>query len=70
MSNTTINDVLEDIENLNSEDKEYVLDILSKRIAEEKRNALIDSVKQADIDYQNNNIKKGTVKELLKDLND
>ena len=69
MPDTTINDALSNFEKLNETDKEYFLEIASKQLTEIKRKKLVNRVQEAEQNYKTGNIKTGSAKELLQDLN-
>lgn len=66
----TLDKVLGETEQLNIEDKEYLLDILSKRLIEEKRVEISRRVIEAEKVYKDGKVKKGKLDDLWKDLND
>ena len=66
----TLNEVLEESEQLNLDDREYLLNILSKRLTELKRQMLSDRVKEAIKEYKTGNVKCGNFENLWNDLND
>lgn len=68
MSNTALNKLIEDFSHLPLDDKEYVIGVIKKQLVETKRNAIAKRAKEAMSNLKKGNIKKGTVKELYKDL--
>jgi len=66
----TVNEVLDEMEHLDMDDKEYVLSILSKRLVELRRAKLSNRVKEAEVNYETGNVKSGDLKDLWEDLND
>jgi hypothetical protein len=64
-----INDILDQFDNLNFEDKEYLHDIISKRLIENRREQIKQAGIEAEKDYREGRAKSGTVADLLKDLN-
>ena len=62
--------VIEDIESLSLEDKEYVKDVIQKIIIEARREDIRLTGEEAMKDYQEGKARKGSAKELLDDLND
>ena len=66
----TINGVLDEMEHLDMDDKEYVFSILSKRLVELRRARLSNRVKEAEVNYKTGNVKSGDLKDLWEDLND
>ncbi len=68
MAEVTINDVLNDFDKLDSNDKEYFLEVARKQLIEQRRNKIADRVKEADQNYSKGITKSGKANELLKDL--
>jgi len=68
MKTSNINRVLEDFNALLLPEKEYALEIIRKMTIEQKREALAKRIKQAESNYKKGKVKKGSVKDLLKDL--
>lgn len=66
----TINEVLEETEHLGIDDREYLLNILSKRLVDLKRAAISKRAKEAVRVYKAGNVKSGKFSDLWKDLND
>ncbi|HOF02223.1 MAG TPA: hypothetical protein PK755_12570 [Spirochaetota bacterium] len=67
---SAFNAVIEDFDELKINEKKEVLGILKRRYLEERRLKLFKSLKIAEKEYVNGNIKKGNVNDLLRDLND
>ena len=68
MSNTTLNKLIDDFSQLALEDKEYAVDVIKKQLIEAKRKAIARRAKEAMTNLKKGMIKKGTVKDLYKDL--
>jgi hypothetical protein len=66
----TLDKVLEEAEHLEFDDREYLLNILSKRQIELRRVEISKRVKEALKAYKEGNVKSGKLDELWKDLND
>ncbi len=66
----TLDRVLDEAEHLEIDDREYLLDILSKRLVEQKRMEISKRVKEAVKAYKEGNVKRGNLESLWKDLND
>ena len=64
----TIDKVIDDFSFLTLEDKEYVLDIIKKQIVESKREAIANRAKEAINALKKGLTKKGTYKDLYKDI--
>ncbi|HSR17292.1 MAG TPA: hypothetical protein VLM39_04280 [Ignavibacteriaceae bacterium] len=67
-TSTNINDFLESISKLPLDDQLMISEIIRKRVIEEKRKELAESVKEGKEEYLSNNTKKGSVEDFLKDL--
>lgn len=68
MSNITLDKVIKDFSSLPFDDKEYAIDIIKKQLVEAKRDVLAKRAKRAMVNLRKGAVKKGTVKELYKDL--
>ncbi len=64
----TLNEVLEETEHLDIDDREYLLDILSKRLVELRRAEISKRVKEAVKSYKEGKVKSGKLDALWKDL--
>jgi hypothetical protein len=68
MNNKSIfENAIDSIELLEPDDQEIAIDIIKHRLIEKRRKEIIESIKQARIDYKDGNVKRGTVEELFKD---
>jgi len=65
----SINRVLEGIEKLDVDDQTYVSEVLSKRLIELRRSEIARRAKEAERAYKQRKTKKGSFKDLWKDLN-
>jgi len=63
-----LNKFLESFENLKSEEKEYALEIINKKMSDENRRKIIKRVKQSRANIKKGNYKEGSVKDLYDDL--
>jgi len=68
LGSTTLNKLFEDFSQLPLSDKEYAADIIKKQLIEAKREAIAKRAKEAMANLKKRVIKRGTVKELYKDL--
>lgn len=68
MANTTLNKLIEDFSQLPLNDKEYAVDVIRKQLIEAKRDAIAKRAKEAMANLKKRMIKKGTIKELYKDI--
>jgi len=65
-----LSNMFEGFSKLPLSDKEYFLEVIKKRLIEEKRNQLALRVKEAEENYASRNVKKGNADDFLKDLDD
>ncbi len=56
------------VEALSIDDQIMLIDMLQKRIKQQARNQLLKEVKDAEQDYANGNIKRGSVSDLMAEL--
>ena len=68
MASVTVDKVIDKFNLLPLEDKEYAIDIIEKQLIEAKRDALAKQAKRAMSNLKKDAVKRGTVKELYKDL--
>lgn len=68
MGNITFQKALEIIESLPEEQRESLIDIVKRRLIEERRDRLAQSIKEAREEYERGEIKKGNVDDLMHEL--
>ena len=68
MTESNINTVLEQFGHLPYEDQEYVAEILWKQLAQERRGRLSVRVAEAKANYKKGEVKRGSIEDLRKDL--
>ena len=68
MGNITFQKALEMIESLPEEQRESLIDIVKRRLIEERRDRLAQSIKEARDEYKRGEIKRGTVDDLMREL--
>jgi hypothetical protein len=68
MGNITFQKALEIVESLPEEQRESLMDIVRRRLIEERRDRLAQSIKEAREEYKRGKIRKGTVDDLLNEL--
>ena len=68
MGNITFQKALEIIESLPEEQRESLMDIVKRRLIEERRDRLAQSIKEAREEYKRGKIRKGTVDDLMNEL--
>jgi|GEM_PF-2124646 len=64
----SINDILDEIEELSFNDRVFFFDIAGKRFAEEKRKLLIDNVNKSEKEILKGDCSSGSSEELFKNL--
>jgi len=68
MGSTTLNRLIEDFSHLKLDDKEYAIEVIKKQLIEAKREAIAKRAEEAIAHLKKGMSKRGTVKELYKDL--
>jgi ribosomal protein S1 len=68
MTSTTLDKLIDDFKQLSLDDKEYVIDVIRKQLIEAKREAIAKRAKEAMANLKKGKVKRGTVKELYRDL--
>ena len=68
MSQPLVKSVIDDFSQLPLEDKEYVIEIMEKQVIEAKRECIVKRAEEATMNFSTGSIKKGTAKDLYKDL--
>ena len=68
MENITFQKALEVIESLPEEQRESLIDIVRRRLIEERRDRLAQRIAEAKEEYKHGEIKKGTVDDLMREL--
>jgi len=64
----TFNDILEIIESLPEEQKESLIEVVRRRLIEERRDRLAQRIKEAKEEYARGEVKRGTVDDLMNEL--
>jgi len=67
---STLQQALDIVEALKPEEQSMLLDIISKRLSQHRRNELIIDVAQARDNYQTGNVKSGSVADLMAELDE
>ncbi len=68
MSSTTLDRLIDDFKQLPLDDKEYAVDIIKKQLIDAKREAIAKRAKEAAANLKKGKVKRGTLRELYKDL--
>jgi tRNA A37 N6-isopentenylltransferase MiaA len=67
---STLQQALDVVVSLAPEEQAILVNIISKRLSQQRRNELLQEVAQARRDYQQGNIKQGTVADLMAELDE
>ncbi|MBD2201432.1 hypothetical protein H6G33_02280 [Calothrix sp. FACHB-1219] len=67
---STLQQAIDVVEALDPEEQAILVDIISKRLSQQRRNELLTEVAQARRDYQQGNIKQGSVADLMAELDE
>jgi hypothetical protein len=68
MGNITFQKALEVIESLPGEQRESLIDIIRRRLIEERRDQLALNIKKAKVEYKQGKVKRGTVDDMMDEL--
>ena len=68
MGEVTFREALEPIESLPEEDRRDLLDIVRRRLVEERRVEIAKSIQAARGEWARGEVKRGTVDDLLREL--
>jgi len=66
----TVNKVLEEIDQLDIEDRNYIHQILSRRLIDAERSRIAKRAREAEKNYSQGHVHSGSVHDLLSELND
>ncbi|MBM4334232.1 MAG: hypothetical protein FJ117_23995 [Deltaproteobacteria bacterium] len=66
----TFQKALDIVESLPEYQQEDLIDIIRRRLIEQRRDRLADSIREAREEYARGEIKKGTVDDLMKELSE
>jgi hypothetical protein len=66
----TVNKVLEEIDELDIDDRTYIHQILSSRLIETERSQIAKRAREAEDNYSHGRVKSGSVSDLMSELND
>lgn len=68
MGTVSFRDALELIESLSEEERWSLIDIVRRRLVEERRAEIAKSVQEAREEYARGEVRRGTVEDLLREL--
>jgi hypothetical protein len=63
-------DLIEAVESMPLDDQSMLVELINKRIIEKRRSELVDEVQEARREFKKGEVKRGTLEDLMKDLND
>ena len=63
-----VNDILQSVSSLPLDEQDFIVQTISKRIYEVRRNEIAERAKEAEYNYNTGNITSGTVNDLMKSL--
>ena len=66
----TFQEALDIIESLPEYQQEDLIDIIRRRLIEQRRHSLTESINEAREEYVRGEVKKGTVDDLMRELQD
>ena len=66
----TFQEVLDFVESLPEYQQEDLIDIIRRRLIEQRREKLADTIREAREEYTRGDVKRGTVDDLMKELSE
>jgi len=66
----TFQKALDIVESLPEYQQEDLIDIIRRRLVEQRRNRLADSIREAREEYARGEVRKGSVDDLMKELSE
>ena len=66
----TFQEVLDIVESLPEYQQEDLIDIIRRRLIEQRRDKVAESIREAKEEYARGDVKKGTVDDLMKELSE
>ena len=68
METTTFDEALDIIESFPEEQRESIVEIVKRRLTEERRERLAQTVKEARQEYARGEVRRGTVDDLIREI--
>ena len=68
MKTTTFDEALEIIESFPEDQRESIVEIVKRRLTEERRERLAQTVKEAREEYARGEVRRGTVDDLMHEI--
>ncbi len=63
------NEILDQIDDLSYTDQEMLIDIFKKRLIENRRDEIADNIQKAYQEYKSGNVVRGSVEDIINELN-
>ncbi len=63
------NDILEQIDTLSCDDQEILIDLVKRRLVERRREEIADNIAKAHQEYQSGEVFRGSVEDVIAELN-
>ena len=68
MKTTTFDEALDVLESFPEEQRESIIEIVKRRLTEERRERLAQTVKEARQEYARGEVRRGTVDDLIREI--
>ncbi len=68
MKSTTFDEALDIIESFPEEQRESIVEIVKRRLTEERREQLAQTIKEAREEYARGEVRRGTVDDLIREI--
>ncbi|MBU4425874.1 MAG: hypothetical protein L6406_06385 [Desulfobacterales bacterium] len=68
MKTTTFDEALDILESFPEEQRESIVEIVKRRLTEERRERLAQTVKEARQEYARGEVRRGTVDDLIREI--
>ncbi|KHE91840.1 MAG: hypothetical protein K8F52_07110 [Candidatus Scalindua rubra] len=68
MKESVINDILQNVSTLPLDEQDFIVQTISRRMHEVRRNEIAERAKEAEYNYNTGNVTSGTVNDLMKKL--
>lgn len=66
--NSRFNQVLESIEKLSIDEQEALIQVVQRRIVEQRRDEIAENINRSRVEYTENQVFRGTVAEIMDEL--
>ena len=68
MKTATFDEALEIIESFSQDQRESIVEIVKRRLTEERREQLAQTIKEAREEYARGEVRRGTVDDLIREI--